>query len=64
MGDRFEALPGTQQVPPVRRLYETMKQHRGLVVAIVRPALLALLALLLILVVLPAVLGAQAAAIR
>ena len=58
------ARPRTPQVPAARRLYGTMKQHRGLALAIARPGVLAVLATLLILVVLPAALGAQAAAIR
>ena len=54
----------TQQLRAIRRLYDTMKRHRALVVEIVRPAILAVLAGLLILVVLPAALGAQAATIH
>ena len=42
----------------------TMKRYRGVAFAVVRPAALVIVAGVLILVVLPAVLGAQAAAIR
>jgi len=55
---------GAQHLPAIRRLYGTMKQYRGLALAVARPAILAILAGLLILVVLPAALGAQAGAIR
>jgi hypothetical protein len=55
---------GAQQLPAIRRLYGTMKQYRGLAMAVARPALLVFLAALLILVLLPAALGAQAGAIR
>jgi hypothetical protein len=57
-------LEPAQQVRAVRRLYDTMKRHRELVVEIVRPTILAILAALLILVILPAALGAQADAIH
>jgi len=57
-------LARAQQVRAVRRLYDTMKRHRELVVEIVRPMILAILAGLLILVVLPAALGAQAGTIH
>jgi len=53
-----------QHLPTIRRLYGTMKQYRGLAMAVARPALLVLIAALLILVLLPAALGAQAGAIR
>jgi hypothetical protein len=53
-----------QQLGDVRRLYDTMKRHRALVMEIVRPTILAIIAGLLILVVLPAALGAQAGTIN
>ena len=54
----------TQQLQAIRRLYGTMKQYRGLAMAVARPAVLVLIAALLILVLLPAAVGAQAGAIR
>jgi hypothetical protein len=54
----------TKQPGPVRRLYDTMKRHRELAVAVARPVILAVIAGLLILVVLPAALGAQAGTLR
>lgn len=64
MSLRTTHLATTQQLRGIRRLYDTMKRHRELVVEIVRPTILAILALVLILVVLPAALGAQSATSR
>ena len=64
MSLRTAVVGSTQQVQGIRRLYDTMKRHRALVIEIVRPMILAIIAGLLILVVLPAALGAQAATIH
>ena len=53
-----------QQAADIRRLYRTMQLRFDVVLAVIRPLILAAVAGLLILVVLPAAIAAQAAANR